>query len=86
MAMEKCKNSSRGFPAGFLTDLGDNGKILPLMPPSSRGPGRSPFKAKTRVRISLEAQAHQGGFSDHKTGFRYRSRISVEALKNHLFG
>ena len=25
-------------------------------PPSSRGPGRSPFKAKTRVRISLGAQ------------------------------
>ena len=26
------------------------------LPPSSRGPGRSPFKAKTRVRISVGAQ------------------------------
>ena len=25
------------------------------LPPSSRGPGRSPFKAKTRVRISVGA-------------------------------
>gem|GEM_PF-5714521 len=35
------------------------------MPPSSRGPGRSPFKAKTGVRISVEAlrNRHQGGFS-----------------------
>ena len=30
-------------------------KICPLLPPSSRGPGRSPFKAKTRVRISVGA-------------------------------
>ena len=49
------------------------------MPPSSRGPGRSPFKAKTGVRISVEAQKPpQGGFFIALLG---SARISVEAQK-----
>jgi hypothetical protein len=53
-----------------------------LTPPSSRGPGRSPFKAKTGVRISVEAhKPPQGGFSFNKTGFRCASEYSVEAHK-----
>ena len=63
----------------FLTNIGWDGKILPLMPPSSRGPGRSPFKAKTGVRISVEAQKPpQGGFFIALLG---SARISVEAQK-----
>ena len=40
-----------------MTDMGVNDKIPPLNqpPPSSSGPGRSPFKAKTGVRISVGA-------------------------------
>ena len=38
-----------------LTPRQANGKIPLLLPPSSRGPGRSPFKAKTGVRISMGA-------------------------------
>ena len=37
-----------------LTHCNGNGKI-PELPPSSRGLGRSPFKAKTGVRISVGA-------------------------------
>jgi hypothetical protein len=39
-----------------LTQIYRDGKI-PELPPSSRGLGRSPFKAKTGVRISVGAQA-----------------------------
>ena len=48
-----------------LADFTIFGRIPISMPPSSRGPGRSPFKAKTGVRISLGAQsekAHWGFF------------------------
>jgi hypothetical protein len=40
-----------------LTDTGGDDKIPPLNepPPSSRGPGRNPFKVKTGVRISVGA-------------------------------
>src|SRR5690348_13959730 len=33
-----------------------SGTITPLAPPSSSGPGRGPFKAKTGVRIPVGAQ------------------------------
>ena len=46
------KLTRRGLPSCKIKFYG---RISALMPPSSRGPGRSPFKAKTRVRISLGA-------------------------------
>jgi hypothetical protein len=46
-----------------------------LMPPSSRGLGRSPFKAKTGVRIPVEALAE----SRRKSGFLYSPFDCVEA-------
>jgi hypothetical protein len=53
--------------ANSLTAPGGSGKMLPasrtslgVLPPSSRGPGRSPFKAKTRVRISVGAHKYEG--------------------------
>ena len=61
-----------------------------LTPPSSRGPGRSPFKAKTGVRISVEAQNRQtGGFFIEfrgKNRISHRSRISVEAQNRQTGG
>jgi hypothetical protein len=68
-------------------------KSHPLKPPSSRGPGRSPFKAKTGVRISVGALAiklitRSGGLFDSALVSALRPeppegddiRISVGAL------
>ena len=51
------------------------------MPPSSRGPGRSPFKAKTGVRISLGApgKARKGFFILKK-----KTRDNTEYVKKNL--
>ena len=56
------------------------------MPPSSRGPGRSPFKAKTGVRISVEAQkiTLSGDLFITLLGRSLRSGISVEAPVNQI--
>jgi hypothetical protein len=46
-----------------LTVLQWDDKISTLLPPSSRGPGRGPFKAKTGVRIpvgALQRRAREG--------------------------
>ena len=51
-----------------LTHFDGDGKI-PELPPSSRGLGRSPFKAKTGVRIPVGAQVFENRSTDELERF-----------------
>jgi hypothetical protein len=62
-----------------LTHCNGNGKI-PELPPSSRGLGRSPFKAKTGVRISVGAQLKENRSTDDVG--RFLSSIRFQAKGN----
>ena len=59
------------------------------MPPSSRGPGRSPFKAKTRVRISVGAQVLKNRSTDDVERFllliRFENREKIQELELDLW-
>jgi hypothetical protein len=54
------------------------------MPPSSRGPGRSPFKAKTPVRIWVGAQIIKNRSTDDVERFlsiiRFEQREKLEEM------
>ena len=54
------------------------------MPPSSRGPGRSPFKAKTGVRIPVGAQLLKNRSTDDVERFlsliRFENRKKLNEL------
>ncbi len=54
------------------------------MPPSSRGPGRSPFKAKTGVRIPVGAQVLKNRPTNDVERFlsliRFENRRKMEEL------
>lgn len=60
------------------------------MPPSSSGPGRSPFKAKTGVRISVGAQLRRQMFG-HPFEAKIRSLLSgfclfiIYLIRNFIF-
>ena len=66
-----------------LTHCSGNGKI-PELPPSSRGLGRSPFKAKTGVRISVGAHARKDRSTNDVERFlsqiRFENREELEEL------
>ena len=63
--------------------IGENyNRIVSDMPPSSRGLGRSPFKAKTGVRISVGAQVIESRSTDDVerllSSIRFENRGKME--------
>lgn len=70
----------------LLSSLVNRDINSPLTPPSSRGPGRSPFKAKTGVRIPVGApnrihlEPHQLGVEHFLEMLRFEQRSKLEEL------
>ncbi len=58
--------------------------VATATPPSSRGPGRGPLKAKTGVRIPLGAQAHKNRSTEEVERFllsiRFENKGKLEEL------
>src|SRR6478609_6217736 len=59
-----CLANRRGAVIIKCLDASPDARHAPLSP-SSRGPGRGPFKAKTRVRIPLGTPLDVGSFRRH---------------------
>ena len=76
---------SSGFLDPICAKWYNPAALVPFLPPSSRGPGRSPFKAKTRVRISVGAQFVKNRSTDDVERFlssiRFEHREKLAELR-----